>query len=409
MTDAILTKLLELAPQLGLLVLFIISLFLLLREYRSLRKEIDLTVNEAIDSRLGSLLGKLQLESSRASQIMAEITSEHKETQRLSTEFQERLEEKTLLFNQMLNDIEQKLNQLKQALPTGKNIKYPARQLAVLARNATTVGEAIALIEEVAKDPDATSKDVEVCGDTARRQGKYTLAKEMYELALQRDPENISAKAELLGLVAEIDPKSRGIVIREATDLVLNTMNYLFLLRIANAFIQLDRYVELEELCKKVLERTPESDKSELRSRALRNLAVAEKEQGRLDEARAHLQIAYQMNDKDEDIIRAYTGLLLQIGENDQALELSKKLIILDPLDPTYYQMLANAYSRIGDFDNACVWADKRLLLLPEGPDKAAAQREAAKLALQKEFREQFSQEGPAQGAGNGGEAPKLA
>ncbi|MGV7976864.1 MAG: tetratricopeptide repeat protein [Anaerolineaceae bacterium] len=362
MSDVIITKIFEIAPQLALLILFIIAIWLLFKEYRSLRKEIDTIVNIAVDSKLGSLIGKIQIESAQATELLEKINKIYSSAQSMFNAFENMATEKVEQVNKTLSDVEKKLEILGQALPTTTN--FSAQDYGVLAATAESLGEAISLIEKAKNDPDATSGDLEKLGDTARKLRKWRIARDLYTSAITIDPENNSAKIELLCLIAETDAQERNNALRSAEDLVVTTREKTVLSRLSNAFIELDRYSQMEGVCRKVLEQE-NSQISPIYIEAQRNLAVALKAQGKLADAEEVLVSILQVAPQDENSLSAYISLLRQKGLHEKALPIAEKLLDIDPLDSNYYLYYARELVECGKNDMAIQWFEVGEQLIP--------------------------------------------
>ncbi len=390
MSELVVEQLLKLAPQLGFAVIFIIALALLLREYGKLRSEISGAVDDAVNSRLGAILGNLQIESGKASKILANIEEKYEKAQVTLDEYEERLAEKEAVVNSSLMSIEEKLALVSTIVPPENSAKYSAQHYALLARNAQSLGEAVSLIEEARKDTDATSKDLEVVGDTARRFRRFSLAASLYKDALACDPTNHSARLELLSLTAETMPAERDKALSEIRELVLETQNASLLGRAANTYYQLDRYAELQSICREMLNRNPRPG-SDIWLQSNRDLAVTLKNQGHLDESVERFEIALEQRPNDENLLKAYIGVLRDMKVFDRTIPLAKRLLALDPLDGHYYYIVGNACSDTNQHAEAVAWFTRAVELLPEGPAKELALRERKKSEIRDELNLQLA------------------
>jgi hypothetical protein len=188
MDEAIITKLFELAPQLVFLVLFLVAFGFLLKEYRTLRTEMKESVEDAVNVGLGSMMGKLQIENVKASQLLEDITSTYQQSQDFSEQFEQKLSQRASQINNTFETLERKLAVLQESVPEHGDVKYSAHDFAALASNVTSRAEAFHLLEQAKEDTDATSKDLEVAGDVARKFRRFSLAREFYERAVELDP-----------------------------------------------------------------------------------------------------------------------------------------------------------------------------------------------------------------------------
>jgi len=386
MGEKIIEKLLELSPQLGLVVLFLVALALLLKEYRTLRGEMKAAVDDAVGSRVGAILGNLQAENAKASEILRDTNRKYAQAQSFLADLEKRLGEREQSIGETLSDLESKLAILQRATPKSRSIKYSARDLAAVAQHARSLGEAVALIEEAQNDPDATSKDLEIVGDTARRFRRYTLAKDLYRKATERDPENLSARVELLALIAETEPANRQRSLDDARQLVLSSLDPNLLGRVANVHFEIGRYAELQSFCEGILAKEPPED-SDVYVQAHRDLGAALKAQKLFDEAEKHFQVALLHDAEDENLLTAYVGLLRDRKQPSRALTIAKTLLSLDPLAFRYYVILARIHSDLGQHDEAARWYEKaEELVEPGSAEHELAVQENRKARLRTEF-----------------------
>lgn len=388
MDEAIIEKLFEVAPQFGFLVLFVVALALLLKEYRTLRTDMKQSVDDAVNARLGSLMGNLQIETSKAAQLLNEMKATQKETQDFSQSFQHDLLGRANEINQTFTAVERKLAVLQKSVPKEGELKYSAREFAALASHVTSLAEAMDLLGQAQQDTDATSKDMEVAGDVARKFRRFSLALDFYRKATEMDPDNLSAKTELLALLAETDAKKRGEYLAQLTETVLRSMQPKIQMRVANTLLELDRYDDLAGMCESIIE--AEGDKSSpLLAQAHRDLAVCHRQKRNFTQAEEHFKTALSITPDDENLIKAFIGLLRDTKEHDQALALAKKLVTLDALDWHYHVILAREHVDLEQYDTAIHWFDRALPLVPSAAEQQAVQREKQKVVLLQEFKEQ--------------------
>ena len=383
MTEQIVERLFVLAPQLGLLVLFLVSLALLLREYRNWRGEMQSSISDAVSSRLGSLMRDLQLELQNASKILDAITETQERVQRLSREFESNLAEKSHKIEETLSQIEDKLALLQVNVP--ESSEFTARDFVALAKHATSLGEALSFVNKARNDPDATSKDLEVAGDVARRFRRFNLALELYARAFELDSENTSARVENLCLLAEIDQARRDTSLEDARTLVVNRMQPGLLARLSNTLIELDRYSELQLVCEQVIANISE-DNADIRTQALRDLAVALRNQSRLPEAETILQRAYESTPDNENLLNAYVSILRERKSYEKARTLAAKLLLLDPLDHSYYVLMGLSYNDFKDHEKAAQFFSKAEEMVPSGAEQDMIRREKQKAILRQQL-----------------------
>ncbi len=103
--------------------------------------------------------------------------------------------------------------------------------------------------------------------------------------------------------------------------------------------------------------------------RVLNQLAIAQAQQGNLDEARATLENAPQTN---STVQVNLAQILLEAGQTDAALELLETLLAGSPQDAELYSLFGVALGRAGRYDQALNALDEALAL---DPDLAQAQQ----------------------------------
>jgi tetratricopeptide (TPR) repeat protein len=218
--------------------------------------------------------------------------------------------------------------------------------------------EANAYLRRLLQHPDADSLDLEIGGDLAREQLRMpTLARQLYERAIEVDPSNVSAQAELAALRIR-RPSEREEALQELIDLatehpeVKNARFSLF-----NHFIDIDRYDDLAATCKRLLASDP-SDTT-----AWRNLGVA---LAQLDNNHSEARDAYEKaikfsREKGEpgdlgNAARAFSRFLRDEGTDENlvyARELLEEAVRDDPLESRVLSALADTLRMQGDATQA--------------------------------------------------------
>ena len=387
-------KLLDFAPQLGIAVLFMVGLFFLLREYRQFQGEMTSTIEGCVKAQLGTVVGDIQIKSTQASGILKQISEtlnlingKSEETKSQSQKFERWLSEEQSKISGSMNKITGSMNELENRLSIiGEKVGVAevkitaARNLVALARQTTSVGEALNMIAEAEKDTDATSTEMEVAADVARQQLlRRALARKLYKKAIELDPENKSATIELLALEAVMDPKRREDALREARLIVINTLSARFVARLIDAYFDLGRLKDAQSLCEEILKRQIPSS-SPIVAMAHRNLAVALKEQYDTEAANSHFERALSISPNDENVLKGYLSFLNDQNDYEKALFVAKKLILIDPLDGSYFLALGKIYSELGNHREAINWFSGAEELFPQDtPEWYSASKEKEK------------------------------
>jgi tetratricopeptide (TPR) repeat protein len=200
----------------------------------------------------------------------------------------------------------------------------------------------------------ATSKDLEVAGDLCRsRYDFFEKAIEFYRKALEKDPESISARVELLALTFEIRAQEREQALTDLESLVRRNLRENNLLsRFFNALIELGRYEKMAAFCEDLLKDTSIIDAAG-QVRLHRNLAVAYVHFGKTDDAVKQYEAALKLSPTDENTLKAYARLLFELQRLEKAEECARMLLTLDPTDTAYYMLLAEIIRKQGKNDEA--------------------------------------------------------
>ena len=145
MSEQMIIQLLSVAPQLGLWILFLVSLILLLREYRSFRGDVEKLIEANVNSKLGALIGDIQIKFQNAKDVLDKISSVHKQVEELSNDFETSIADKSKNFENtlsertthlatILSEVEQKLQVLQTSVLKGED--FTARDFSLLASEA---------------------------------------------------------------------------------------------------------------------------------------------------------------------------------------------------------------------------------------------------------------------------------
>lgn len=238
-----------------------------------------------------------------------------------------------------------------------KNVADPLELVAQLSDRESwgdgqeIVGRIQELVATSADEPERVpSGFIEVVGDWCRKRNQFHMALWFYDQAVARDPDRISPIVELHALRAEYVPAERESSLRELKRLALERVNDLGTMgRIFNAFTSAQRAQELAELCGELTEHPRFKDSPRAQALFLRNMATAERTLASdqlTPQAWAHISAAYAL-DQSENILSLYVAWMLEREDLDfgAAYALCERLLKLDPLDVSYYILLARLYA----------------------------------------------------------------
>ncbi len=351
-----LEELLSKAPEALITISIIILIIYVLREYRKIREENEQSIKDVVNAKLGEIMSNIQTEISRL-----EIISKDQETKLIQVNekydiFSNEIEDKTNKINRIYQDAQEKLQTLREAIPNVD--EYSARDLLGMAQGYDSPQTKAELCSRILNHEDATSKELELAGDMMRKSHRYTLAMKLYESAYNKDPERIGAHIELLSLKSEIQHEGRDHSLSIAKSLVIKKPSESGFSRVSNALIDLERYEELNEFSENLI-LSIDDKKPKLKVLALRNKGVSKREIGDIEGSIQAFQQAFAINPKDENILKPYLGILEEQGKDNEYLELSKKLIDIDPSDINYYRIYISALIKREKYSEASIWLNR--------------------------------------------------
>lgn len=226
------------------------------------------------------------------------------------------------------------------------------RALVLQARNIRDPYYGTLALQALLAHPEALSIDVEVGGDIARQEFRdYPLARQLYEKAVALDPQNISARAELLHLLAS-DPKQRDRAREEIFTLAEEHPNNRNVIsQLLNFLDEVDDYETMAQKCEELL------SVSLQKSYLWRNLAIARKylrapKEQVLDAFRNALAEAEDVDMKN-NVMRPYAQYLLSIQYLDDAAKVIQEGILTQPQNAAYYLLLSEVHFQKRDFTRA--------------------------------------------------------
>lgn len=213
----------------------------------------------------------------------------------------------------------------------------------------------------------ATSRNLETAGNLCREHGFAAKAIELYREAVAKDPENLSARAELLALSAEVRAEERNESLRKLEELVAETLiegsdGTHVQRRFSSAMSTLGRFREMADFCESQLKQ-PLSRAA--RSAMHRSLALLYADSGRTEEGIAHCEAALRLAGDEPEVLSLYTRLLVGARKYDEAYGHVLRALVQDPTSARSYIALAEIQEkRVGRAEareflkKAVPWAD---------------------------------------------------
>jgi tetratricopeptide (TPR) repeat protein len=353
MLEQVVKTLIENFPQILFFAFAIAAAGILLREFRQIRRELAGDVSVQVRAELGAMFGDIlkQIETARVHvQQMGRLQAEFEgERAKLAEEISASKAEIT----KTIGDMRSYYERFQQLMPSREDLLWVSpRELVLRAGEAGSWKDAATYLANIDIN-NATSKDFEVAGDVCRRHRFLAKAIEYYERACDKDPDNISARAERLALIAESRASERTDALRALQDLISSnpTMTGI-LIRYLNVLIDLGRYSDMAAFCETRL-RDARILTAAIRLRLYRNLAVAYGELDRPDDALKQYEAALKIDPNHVDTLKSYAIDLRDLNRLEEADEISKKLLSIDPLQPSLYLLRARVKTRQGDLSTA--------------------------------------------------------
>lgn len=349
---------------------------LFISQQQASKQALDEKVSKEVDAKIGNTLVNLrELEGEARRQLEELLQQLEAKKSQLTLVIEERektlaeIVEKSSLQAQTIEGLLQRASVVMPSIETAELMPF---QLYIQAQSGVNDYEATILLSRILEHPDADSKILEVSGDLARRRlVNLSLARKLYEQAVKKDPDNISAKSEFLHLMAYSSSeraKAREEIIRLAKE---NPSNPTVVGNLMNFFIQVDDYKSLEEVALDLLSNSKE------KSLLWRNIAVARQSLGYPDEeVEKAYDEAFRYGDNNDfaNSVRPYISFLLGRGELTKALSLVHQAIFFQPSQASLHQLRGDIYKLLGQYDyakNAYEWFKQ----LGDQEDELKAQR----------------------------------
>lgn len=213
----------------------------------------------------------------------------------------------------------------------------------------------------------ATSRNLETAAGIFRDHGFYVKAVELYREAVAKDPENLTARADLLALSAETRATERNESLEQLQEMVAQSLRSGvdgagLQERFFRTMTELGRHTELAEFCAAQLK---DSLPAVAEARLHRQLASACDSLGKVEEAVVHCEAALQLLGEDGELLGLYTRLLLHARQYEEAYRMALRALQSQPALAQHYMLLAEIQEkRVGRaaanelLRKALQWAD---------------------------------------------------
>ncbi len=218
-----------------------------------------------------------------------------------------------------------------------------------------------------------------------RQSCRNSLALALYNKAVELDPERRSAQIEILALQSELNPILRDESIASAMDLVLSSPAANGFARIVNALIEIDRYQQvLDFSCR--FQQLVAGKNQDLNALALRNIAVAHKQLGNIDQSIIAYKDALLIHPNDENILQPYLSILKIQEDSEEYFEVASRLIQIDPSDISYNLLYIGALVDAKRYSDANEWIKRAKTLIQDKSEEAAIRQYERKVAAATRF-----------------------
>jgi hypothetical protein len=295
-----------------------------LNSLRGSRETLDKRIERAAKSQIGDRFMDFLEVGERARREMATLTSETLgQAQAVIADAQSRL--KQLEASQAVEaQLEALIARAELVIPELSTIE--AASPVALGQQLDTAQleppRAAAIISRLKSHPSANARQLEKAGDVAREVLEdVPLARELYGLASERDPQNVSIRAELLAIDLTRDDATAANARDELQTLaVRNPTVRNPLIKLLNDFVEREDYKTMENLIRQLLEQFP-NDPLLLRNLALALSHVSDDVHAIDDTYRQSLQYA-DKPDGESDFVNAarpYANWLIYQGRLEEA------------------------------------------------------------------------------------------
>jgi tetratricopeptide (TPR) repeat protein len=331
-----------------LLVLLVVSIIFAARERSRMRRSLAQEVEDRVQSELGILVGDILRRSEEARQQLATLSTLETALHDKRSSFETQVASATEEIETILVTIRGVGGEILKLAPDSGDLEWMAPgSLLRLAAQAPDWPTAAGYLARIDRE-NATSRDLEGAGEICRDRAVYMKALEFYQQATEKDPDNLSARAQLLALTAEMRPSDRAASLKALQELLaqnlLNpTSNPKIQARYFALMTDLGHQKELIEFSEAQLKLPlPRSAQVNLH----RHLAVCLHKLGRSEEAMAHCETALKISADDMEALSLYGGLLLWAKKYEDAYRIAIRVLQRNPTSARHYIALARIQER---------------------------------------------------------------
>lgn len=246
----------------------------LLTGWHKNRESLDKRVERAVKGQVGDRFMDFLDVGERTTKEISDLTHSAKaQSEEMIADAQMRLDQ--LREGQvLLNRLDELLQRAEQVVPNLDAISEaaPAALLRDLDTPNADPAKVVAILTRIEESPTASSKQLEIAGDRAKDLLEdVQRARSLYERAVERNPANLSAKAEILAIDMQSGPVGQTTAAREELkDLIrAHPSARVAIALLFNDYIENDEYSEMEAFIRELLAKIPDDPL------LWRNLAIA--------------------------------------------------------------------------------------------------------------------------------------
>lgn len=335
----------------------ITALGFLLSQRQKRRENLDGRVKVAVSAALGEKLFDFIKLGEQTATSISELTSNAEQRAREVFDNVENMLGELSKGEEALVGLRDALAAAQRLIPgleEASNLR-PAALLRQIEMTSPDSLELLALLSRLLTVEGASSRQLEKAGDEAREKLDDTdLARLFYEKALVADPDNISARAELLVIRAK--PGS-GDYTRDLRELALQYPRETTpLVKLLNEYVDRDEYAQMKEDVLLLLEEMPDNPL------LWRNLSIARAETGESQDAVSHdydraIELSRRPTSSSEgdfvNTVRSYSNWLIATGQFERARELIAEALERMPSEGSLYFAIYKLEMRAGNRQRA--------------------------------------------------------
>lgn len=332
-----------------LLVLFIVLFVVFeVRERLRARRTVTAEIQTRVHFELGNLVTDILRRSEEAHQQLAALAQLQASLSEQKSSLESRFAEASAELDKLLAEARNTAAELLRLTPTHSDLDWIAPEsLLRLAAQSPDWPTAAGYLARIDRE-NATSRDLEGAGDICRDRAGYVKALEFYKEASAKDPENVTARVQLLALTAEMHAAERADSLHALQELLAEHMTSSGqgtkpLARFCGVMMDLGRHKELVEFAEAQLKQ-PLSRSAQIGLH--RHLAVCLQKTGRSEEAIVHCEAALKISADDTEVLSLYAHLLLGTRKHEDAYRAAIRVLQRNPASARNYIVLARIQER---------------------------------------------------------------